>query len=68
MEQMFKDWLAANGIELEAIIFRSPRDWCADQYIFRFKVGDDDWSGPHILPWGIDTLVNAQEIIGKAKP
>jgi len=64
MEQMFKDWLAANGIEVEAIIFHSPRDWCADQYIFRFRKVEGDWSEAHIIPWGIDALVKAKDIIG----
>lgn len=68
MENLFLEWLAANSIEIEAFTFRAGRDWCPDQYIFRFRRADGDWSGPNILPWGISTFVKAQEIIGEVAP
>jgi hypothetical protein len=66
MENMFHKWLADNDAEIEAMIFRSPQPWCPDQYIFRFKIGGDDWSEAHLVPWGMDTFARAAEIIGEA--
>ncbi|MGE0238398.1 MAG: hypothetical protein AB7F09_20000 [Parvibaculaceae bacterium] len=68
MEKMFGRWLTDNGAQVEAMIFRSPQGWCADQYIFRFRIGAGDWSGANILPWDMETFARAAEIIGEAKP
>lgn len=79
MENMFVQWLADHGAELEAMIFRSPNDWCPDQYIFRFRLneratsGSSDlvihgaWSSAHIIPWGIGTFARVTEIITEAR-
>lgn len=67
MEAMFKKWLADNGAEVDAMIFRSPAKWCLDQYIFRFRFGDGEWSGPHFAPWGMDTFARARDVIEEAK-
>lgn len=67
MEKMFKKWLADNDAEIDAMIFRSPQPWCPDQYIFRFRFGDADWSGATMVPWGMDSFSRAAEIIGDAK-
>ena len=67
MEKMFKQWLADKDAEIEAMIFRSPQPWCPDQYIFRFKFGDGDWSGANMVSWGMDTFAKAAEIIRDAK-
>jgi hypothetical protein len=67
MEAMFKKWLADNGAEVEAMVFRSPQYWCPDQYIFRFRLHDGEWSGAHTVPWGMETFARAAEIIGEAK-
>jgi hypothetical protein len=63
MENMFLDWLQSQGVELEAFTFRAPRDWCADQYIFRFRHSGGEWSAAHIIAWDIDTFVQAKAII-----
>lgn len=68
MENMFLDWLAANSVEIEAFTFRASRDWCPDQYFFRFKHVGGDWSGPQVLPWDMDTFVRARDLIEEAKP
>ncbi|MGE0147454.1 MAG: hypothetical protein AB7R87_08720 [Parvibaculaceae bacterium] len=65
---MFNEWLAGNGAEVEAMIFRSPQGWCPDQYIFRFRFGEGGWSSANILPWGMETFARAADIIGDAKP
>lgn len=68
MENLFLDWLHDNGVDLDAIVFRAPRDWCPDQYIFRFRYSGHEWSGPHLLDWGMDTFVRARNIIEEAAP
>lgn len=68
MENMFLDWLAANGVELDAMIFRSPKDWCPNQYIFRFRYAGAEWSSHQVLTWGMDTFVLARNIIEGARP
>ena len=68
MEKMFDQWLADSGVEIEAMIFRSPQDWCPDHYIFRFRSRDAAWSGAHMVPWGMDTFARAADIIREAKP
>ena len=67
MEQMFRKWLAGNGAEVEAMIFRSPQHWCADQYVFRFRFGTGGWSQAQFVPWGMDTFARAAEIIEEAR-
>lgn len=68
MENMFLDWLKENSVDLDAMLFRSQKDWCPEQYIFRFRHPGADWSGPHFLNWGLDTFVRARDIIEGARP
>jgi hypothetical protein len=68
MEKMFRKWLADEGAELEAMIFRSPQPWCADQYIFRYRLAGGEWSAAHIVPWGMDSFSQAARIIEGTKP
>jgi hypothetical protein len=66
MEQMFRKWLADRGAEVDAMIFRSPQHWCADQYIFRYRLDGGEWSAARFVPWGMDTFARAVEIIEEA--
>jgi hypothetical protein len=68
MEAMFKKWLADNGADIEAMIFRSPQHWCPDQYIFRFRFGTGDWSDARLVPWDMATFAKVALIIEEAKP
>lgn len=68
MESMFFDWLKGQGVELDAMIFTSPKDWCPDLYIFRFRYSGSDWSSHQTLTWGMDTFVLARNLIDGARP
>lgn len=50
-EKAFHAWLAEKGLEIEALIQRAQREWIKDQFIFRYRAKDGEWSVPHLVTW-----------------